>query len=272
MGILGAAAGLIGGIFDRASNRKINQRTIQFQREMFEKQGQREVDFWKMQNQYNLPSEQMQRLKDAGLNPNLVYGNGADAQSANLRAGGAPSAPAQMSESIDLGSIAQSALAMKQVQANIDRTQAETDRIKQGTAIGQFELEAMQQIGQSRFTKQREAKLVNATNQDVKQIREFETWLQVAVDTSSGTELNVDQFGSFPSRSKFVSDSVTAATKKAIIEIENIKSGIGLRNQQQAINEIQKVIMQAEADFIKAFGSKTGAGMAIQLLRTVLGK
>ena len=33
------------------------------------------VDFWKMQNQYNLPKNQMQRLKDAGLNPNLIYGS-----------------------------------------------------------------------------------------------------------------------------------------------------------------------------------------------------
>lgn len=33
------------------------------------------VEFWKMQNQYNLPKNQMQRLKDAGLNPNLIYGS-----------------------------------------------------------------------------------------------------------------------------------------------------------------------------------------------------
>lgn len=33
------------------------------------------VNFWNMQNQYNLPKNQMQRLKDAGLNPNLIYGS-----------------------------------------------------------------------------------------------------------------------------------------------------------------------------------------------------
>lgn len=36
---------------------------------------------WNMQNEYNSPQAQMQRLKDAGLNPNLVYGNGATAMS-----------------------------------------------------------------------------------------------------------------------------------------------------------------------------------------------
>tara|TARA_B100000902_G_C26967455_1_gene743558 strand:+ start:48 stop:749 length:702 start_codon:yes stop_codon:yes gene_type:complete len=33
------------------------------------------VEFWKMQNQYNTPKAQMRRLKDAGLNPNLIYGS-----------------------------------------------------------------------------------------------------------------------------------------------------------------------------------------------------
>ena len=36
---------------------------------------QQNIDFWKMQNQYNTPAAQMQRLKDAGLNPNLIYGS-----------------------------------------------------------------------------------------------------------------------------------------------------------------------------------------------------
>lgn len=35
---------------------------------------------WHMQNEYNSPTQQMARLKAAGLNPHLVYGSGADAQ------------------------------------------------------------------------------------------------------------------------------------------------------------------------------------------------
>lgn len=33
---------------------------------------------WEKQNQYNSPEQQMNRLRQAGLNPNLVYGKGAD--------------------------------------------------------------------------------------------------------------------------------------------------------------------------------------------------
>lgn len=34
------------------------------------------VNLWNLQNAYNHPKEQMKRLKEAGLNPNLVYGSG----------------------------------------------------------------------------------------------------------------------------------------------------------------------------------------------------
>lgn len=35
-----------------------------------------EYQQWLRQNEYNLPINQMKRLREAGLNPNLVYGNG----------------------------------------------------------------------------------------------------------------------------------------------------------------------------------------------------
>lgn len=41
-----------------------------------EYQFDRNVDMWNLQNQYNNPQAQMERLKNAGLNPNLVYGSG----------------------------------------------------------------------------------------------------------------------------------------------------------------------------------------------------
>lgn len=45
-------------------------------RKLSEQEFQRNVDMWQMQNYYNLPKNQMARLKDAGLNPHLVYGTG----------------------------------------------------------------------------------------------------------------------------------------------------------------------------------------------------
>lgn len=45
----------------------------------YERQRKDALSDWNMQNAYNSPAAQMQRLKEAGLNPNLVYGNGATA-------------------------------------------------------------------------------------------------------------------------------------------------------------------------------------------------
>lgn len=41
-----------------------------------ENQWNRDLAMWNMTNAYNSPTQQMQRLKEAGLNPNLVYGSG----------------------------------------------------------------------------------------------------------------------------------------------------------------------------------------------------
>lgn len=253
---------------------KMNKRAVNFQREMFDKQGQRELEYWHLQNKYNLPAEQMKRLQDAGLNPNLVYNNGADAQSATLKAGGAPSMPSQMSEAIDFSSIAQTALATKQIEANINKTQAEADRLRQDTAIGRFDLEAREALGQSTFTKQLAAKVQNLTMQDEKQIVEYRNWLGAMYDGENLTfNFDVDNLGHLPSfMSPKLQEQYNALTQKVVEEVKNIKSGIGLRDSQLGIQELEKVMKQAEADFTRSFGSKTGAGMVIQLLRLIFGR
>ncbi|AJK28241.1 hypothetical protein [Eel River basin pequenovirus] len=45
--------------------------------EMWNRQSAFNREMWDLQNEYNLPSAQMDRLRKAGLNPNLMYGNGA---------------------------------------------------------------------------------------------------------------------------------------------------------------------------------------------------
>ena len=42
------------------------------------------VEMWKMQNKYNAPKQQMSRLQEAGLNPNLMYGKGTVGNSQTL--------------------------------------------------------------------------------------------------------------------------------------------------------------------------------------------
>lgn len=44
--------------------------------EMWNRQNEKNLELWNLQNEYNLPANQMQRLRDAGLNPNLLAGQG----------------------------------------------------------------------------------------------------------------------------------------------------------------------------------------------------
>lgn len=63
---------------------KTNRKTREWNEKMYEKQKIDTRANWDAQNAYNHPAQQMQRLKEAGLNPNLVYGKGADAMGGSI--------------------------------------------------------------------------------------------------------------------------------------------------------------------------------------------
>ena len=92
-GIGGAAISAIGSFFGNRSNRKASreafERESKFAREERLAQQQWIEQMYEKNNSYNSPAAQMQRLKDAGLNPDLMYSRG------DLGNATAPEAPAQ---------------------------------------------------------------------------------------------------------------------------------------------------------------------------------
>lgn len=77
--LITAGATVVGAGINAYNQNQINQDTLNYNREMYERQLADNRFNWSMQNAYNSPTAQMDRLKSAGLNPNLVYGNGATA-------------------------------------------------------------------------------------------------------------------------------------------------------------------------------------------------
>lgn len=69
-----AIAGLGQGIFNSLSSAHQNSKNKQFALEQQRLQNQFNLNMWNRQNAYNSPSSQVQRLMQAGLNPNLAYG------------------------------------------------------------------------------------------------------------------------------------------------------------------------------------------------------
>jgi len=77
--ILGGATGIGGalqGHFNRKLSRENTDKTILANKEMAEYAYRKDQEQWNRANAYNTPSSQMQRYKEAGLNPNMIYGSG----------------------------------------------------------------------------------------------------------------------------------------------------------------------------------------------------
>lgn len=67
---------ILGAGLSAYSTNRQNKKSRRWSEKMYGIQKQDNIDFWKMQNAYNTPEMQMDRFKQAGLNPNLIYGSG----------------------------------------------------------------------------------------------------------------------------------------------------------------------------------------------------
>lgn len=67
---------LTNGLFNYFSQKRQHK----YNKELQELAYQQNIEQWERENAYNHPAEQMKRLIEAGLNPNLVYGNGSAVQ------------------------------------------------------------------------------------------------------------------------------------------------------------------------------------------------
>ena len=87
--LIAGGASLLGSALGFGSQKKTNKANMElakyqneWQTQENEKAYQRNLQMWNLQNEYNSPTQQMARLRSAGLNPNLVYGSGVTGNSA----------------------------------------------------------------------------------------------------------------------------------------------------------------------------------------------
>jgi len=77
--LIGVGGSLLGDIFNLFGSSKANREQRSFAMNVMNQQREWSLEDLKNQQEYNSPVQQMQRLKDAKLNPNLVYGTGIQA-------------------------------------------------------------------------------------------------------------------------------------------------------------------------------------------------
>lgn len=141
--VIGAGLDFLSGVAGSFFNANQAKKNRQFQERMYKQQLEDNINLWKMQNEYNLPSNvyrrEMQGLEANGLNPYLMYSNGASGLTAATPQGA--SAPSGSAASGDMKTqfgqaAAQAALINAQIR-NIDadtaQKQATTANTEQST-------------------------------------------------------------------------------------------------------------------------------------------
>lgn len=153
---IAAGSSLAGQYYNAQSTGKLNKKTMRWNEQMYERQRKDALTDVAFQNEYNSPAAQMQRLKSAGLNPHLVYGNGATTEGATVRSssveGWRPSAPqvdttgatSALFQAYDLD-MKQTQIDMLKESMNVARQDAilkaaQTASTLQGTETGKFNL------------------------------------------------------------------------------------------------------------------------------------
>ncbi|QCS37354.1 DNA pilot protein [Tortoise microvirus 91] len=180
--IIAAGANLAGQGANFLSNRANNRANER----MYERQRQDSLADFAMMNEYNHPSSQMARLREAGLNPNLVYGNGqATTTAAPIRTANVGNfKPAQFDGGSVMASFVNTALGTAQADnlraqntvilqeqflkaAQVMETIARTENTVQNTNRSRFDLSQLQQLSQTNMDLVKESLRTQQINNQV---------------------------------------------------------------------------------------------------------
>lgn len=128
----GAIANLVGTGINAWTTSAQNKKARKFAKKQYYRELSDNWSMWNATNQYNSPHKQMQRFKSAGLNPNLIYGQGNSGPASTMSP---PTGEAPKIENQDIGSGISSSVDsyfdtnLKQAQTNNVKAQTEVARL-----------------------------------------------------------------------------------------------------------------------------------------------
>lgn len=115
---------IVGAGINAAQSRRNVRATNKANRQLAEYSFNKNLEMWHLQNQYNSPQAQMQRLKEAGLNPHLMYGKGTVGNAQGMPTYVAPQQDYRGMQSM-VGSMAQSGLGTIAQMQEIENTKVQ---------------------------------------------------------------------------------------------------------------------------------------------------
>lgn len=122
-----------------------NAKNRKWSEKMYNRQRSDAISDWNMQNAYNAPSAQMERLKAAKLNPNLIYGTGVQASglSGSVRSSSPPSYKGEAPQINTGGAVAAFIdTKMKQQQIDVMKSVIDTNQARQAQIMNDAILKA----------------------------------------------------------------------------------------------------------------------------------
>lgn len=131
---ISAGGSIVNNLIGGSNQAGSDTRSQNFAREMYDREGKDAYNRWLAENAYNHPLQQMERLRQAGLNPHLVYGKGADTTAASIANPSSKSAP-QEAHKPDISGVSDSFMKYFQLK----NMQAQTDNINAQTAVAHKE-------------------------------------------------------------------------------------------------------------------------------------
>ncbi|AXH76189.1 MAG: DNA pilot protein [Microviridae sp.] len=136
-------------------NRNVDK-TNQANRELAEYQYSKDLEMWNRGNAYNNPIEQMKRLKDAGLNPNLIYGSGAAGASGTTAVTmpkyNAPTMSYNYVPPVDVPNVIGMYQDVQIKNAQIDNLKAQRQQIEKGTFLKDIQGQFLSDTAENRRT------------------------------------------------------------------------------------------------------------------------
>ncbi|AXH76348.1 MAG: DNA pilot protein [Microviridae sp.] len=221
-----------------------NAKNRRFANWQYDKQRADALSDYHMQNAYNSPAEQMKRLKEAGLNPNLVYGGGATATGGAVRSSSATS-PNTSAPKISLGSPAASYLNAKQMQLQNDNLTAQNKvlleqakNIATDTAVKQFS-SGLKEFDLNFKTENRNRMLYKAEQQNLNLFKQGGLTDAQIANTKARTETEV------ATRQPKV-NQIIQSTSESVQRVLNMR--IQAAKTQEEISYIQTQIQNANKD------------------------
>jgi hypothetical protein len=242
--IVGQGLDFVNSFLNRRSQKKQNEADKQFALDQQNRQRTWDVEDWNKTNAYNHPAEQMNRLRQAGLNPNLVYGKGADNTAVMIRGGATQ--PISKQEAPQLNYSAANAIMQYQ---NVKNVKAQTDNLQADVQLKQKEslvkdaniAKTMQDTATSEFQLEQSKALKDSViQQAMLQNRSLETNMQLNINRDQREEMK--NSAEVPN---ILRQTINAEFQHKLMELQYSTNVQEQRKREEEIKQLQ--IMQDNA-------------------------